>query len=710
MKTELELLAPERAPALFRKDASVTTLVMSPTLGAVQVADELGFAYLSAEIDFGATGRNEIHQNIKYIVLTEYFSVPLDREFGLEYSMVDKPMAVAEAIFSQEVAMKISLYEPRAQFRSIDFTRDEMIGKLSPDIKVVLLTTSELPRSLPLMGDAALLPPPGGIVATIEEVDLPAFYATMIALARVPGPTGAEGRPGDSATIEVGTTTTGEPGTEALVVNVGNANDAIFDFVIPRGDKGEQGTGLTIKGTVPTSSALPTTGNEPGDMWITTDTGHGWTWDGDSWVDAGPVQGPPGPPGPLGPQGPQGIQGPVGPVGPEGPEGEQGAPGGSTSVFEYMFSAATSEPPTGSEVRLNNANQDLATKAWIRDTTATGTDASNVFTLTKNGQELYIQDKDNAANYKHYKITGSAVDKGTYTEFPISFLDGTGTLPEQRVALALIHTGPAGPQGPAGPAGPANVLTVSSTTTGVPGTNANVVISGTTPAQSLAFTIPRGDVGAQGVQGPTGIQGPAGSQGIQGVQGAQGVNAFTATVANFDVPAVGATVVVTLADASWVTVGQMVVIQTAGGAPTDAYSLKAIAKAGNAVTLQNIGTTYGGGSSIDPALLNPPFITLADAATVTWTVSAAQVTQNATVTIAGNRTLAFSGIVAGMNGTLKVIQGTGGSRTLALPAGSKVINGGAGAVVLSTAVSAIDILTWIYDGVNYFWTFGKNYT
>jgi hypothetical protein len=72
------------------------------------------------------------------------------------------------------------------------------------------------------------------------------------------------------------------------------------------------------------------------------------------------------------------------------------------------------------------------------------------------------------------------------------------------------QTGAAGPPGadstvpgPQGAAGPANVLTVESTTTGAPGSNANVSISGTSPAQALAFTIPRGDVGAQGAPGTT---------------------------------------------------------------------------------------------------------------------------------------------------------------------------------------------------------------
>ena len=50
-----------------------------------------------------------------------------------------------------------------------------------------------------------------------------------------------KGDTGDAATLDVGTTTTGLPGTDASVVNSGSTSAAIFDFTIPRGDKGEKG-------------------------------------------------------------------------------------------------------------------------------------------------------------------------------------------------------------------------------------------------------------------------------------------------------------------------------------------------------------------------------------------------------------------------------------------------------------------------------------
>lgn len=52
---------------------------------------------------------------------------------------------------------------------------------------------------------------------------------------------GAQGLPGDAATITVGTTQTGAAGTGASVANTGTQSAAILNFTIPKGDKGDQG-------------------------------------------------------------------------------------------------------------------------------------------------------------------------------------------------------------------------------------------------------------------------------------------------------------------------------------------------------------------------------------------------------------------------------------------------------------------------------------
>ena len=56
-----------------------------------------------------------------------------------------------------------------------------------------------------------------------------------------------EGEKGDAATIQVGTVTASEPGSEPQVKNSGTANAAVFDFVLPRGQTGPTGQAATIE-------------------------------------------------------------------------------------------------------------------------------------------------------------------------------------------------------------------------------------------------------------------------------------------------------------------------------------------------------------------------------------------------------------------------------------------------------------------------------
>ena len=57
----------------------------------------------------------------------------------------------------------------------------------------------------------------------------------------VQGVQGKDGAKGDAATIKIGTVTTGAPTSDATVSNVGTNTDAVFNFNIPRGEPGIQG-------------------------------------------------------------------------------------------------------------------------------------------------------------------------------------------------------------------------------------------------------------------------------------------------------------------------------------------------------------------------------------------------------------------------------------------------------------------------------------
>lgn len=82
------------------------------------------------------------------------------------------------------------------------------------------------------------------------------------------GAQGPAGQDGAAATITVGTTTTGEAGTQASVTNSGSASAAVFNFTIPKGDKGDKGepgeAGTKVNSIAPlmVATAPTATGNE----------------------------------------------------------------------------------------------------------------------------------------------------------------------------------------------------------------------------------------------------------------------------------------------------------------------------------------------------------------------------------------------------------------------------------------------------------------
>lgn len=90
---------------------------------------------------------------------------------------------------------------------------------------------------------------------------------------------------------------------------------------------------------------------------------------------------------------------------------------------------------------------------------------------------------------------------------------------------------------------------------------------------------------------------------------------------------------------------------------------------------------------------------LTDAATVAWDASTIQI---ATLTIGGNRTLGAPSTPIIGTYVLKVTQDMTGSRTLAYNAVFKWPGGTA--PTLSTAAAAVDVLTFICDGTNFYGT------
>ena len=249
-----------------------------------------------------------------------------------------------------------------------------------------------------------------------------------------------------------------------------------------KGEDGEDGAGLEIKGTVPTFAELPLKG-EPGDIWITADTGHLWAWDKTTgtWIDLGLMQGPQGPPGETGPPG-TGSPGPQGPVGPKGAKGDTGntgpqGPPGTTGPQGVPG-------PTG-----------------------------NTGPIGPIGPQ---------------GVKGDKGDTGSQGVPGIQGIQGEQGIP-----------GPIGPEGPEGQPGTGIAIQGS-----VP-SSADLPLSGNTEGdawitadtghlwvwdgtQWVDAGLIQGSDGPQGPQGPQGIQGPQGVEGPQGIPGQDGADGESA--------------------------------------------------------------------------------------------------------------------------------------------------------------------------------------
>ncbi|KOP80129.1 hypothetical protein AMS59_01585 [Lysinibacillus sp. FJAT-14745] len=85
----------------------------------------------TSNIDFNATGVDEILQNVAFILSTYVISCPLYRDFGPPFQLV-KRRNTARLIES------IQRFVPQAIVIDVDYLGDAYVGKLEPVVKVIV--------------------------------------------------------------------------------------------------------------------------------------------------------------------------------------------------------------------------------------------------------------------------------------------------------------------------------------------------------------------------------------------------------------------------------------------------------------------------------------------------------------------------------------------------------------------------------------------
>jgi len=140
--------------------------------------------------------------------------------------------------------------------------------------------------------------------------------------------------------------------------------------------------------------------------------------------------------------------------------------------------------------------------------------------------------------------------------------------------------------------GGSSTITLGTVSTGNPGTSVSITNTGTATAPLFNFTIPRGDVGPQGLKGdtgntgakgdtgdtgPAGIQGPKGDTGAAGAAGTNGTNgtnglAATISVGTVTTGAAGSTAIITNAGTSSAAVLNFTIPRGADGTGGSSFS------------------------------------------------------------------------------------------------------------------------------------------
>ena len=99
---------------------------------------ELEVSTMPEEINFAPDSVvEEVVQNVRTICSTSKYSVPMDRLFGVDAAIVDRPTPKAMAEIQAELIQAIRKYEPRCKVKKVMFDGD-LDGRLSVKVRILI--------------------------------------------------------------------------------------------------------------------------------------------------------------------------------------------------------------------------------------------------------------------------------------------------------------------------------------------------------------------------------------------------------------------------------------------------------------------------------------------------------------------------------------------------------------------------------------------
>jgi hypothetical protein len=107
------------------------------------------------------------------------------------------------------------------------------------------------------------------------------------------------------------------------------------------------------------------------------------------------------------------------------------------SSYSWQYSSAA-PPPTGSQVRFNNASLPAATIMVARLIDNDGGDRTALFRALDVDSHIRINDWDDADTAHRFSVTGPVSIDATDVTIPVVWISGAGTIPNAKVNVSFL--------------------------------------------------------------------------------------------------------------------------------------------------------------------------------------------------------------------------------------------------------------------------------
>jgi hypothetical protein len=122
---------------------------------------------------------------------------------------------------------------------------------------------------------------------------------------------------------------------------------------------------------------------------------------------------------------------------------DSGGVGIVSPIFSYDLSNVTTTPTNDGQVRMNNADQSLATEVYFDHKTSGNVDVTTALKLAEEGMRIFIQDKGDSAAWVRYTISGPPVhdEANGFTTFPVTLIDEGNEVPNGTIVVGIAAGG-----------------------------------------------------------------------------------------------------------------------------------------------------------------------------------------------------------------------------------------------------------------------------